>query len=432
MNYDPGVVICVREGHQVNGLRQAPGPTELWCNADWSRAIFFVLGSRPQSTQLGAHSSEAIVYHLLVAIFLNHQHLALRFVRQAEYSRVAPLEITPKPDWLSGCLCYSKVSQMYRLGRCWNGVRWTSRRKNEDSMYAVLSLPTAGAMTGQAPVSICVSMLFRCFLRPVKPSPFEYFATCFPKLPNPATSIHLYPGISLGPDSYHCFMTLTGESQDPLAPHFLPAYSCNLKGAFPINDALDIDILASFLLSCLLSVIRRLLLTKGRGNGMLCPLVLVHVSCLLVFALVIVISLLYAMKFATVLALIPSALAVTLSYDPAYDKPAGDMNTVACSDGPHGLVDRFKTFGSLPHFPHIGGAQAVEGWNSLNCGTCWQLTYTNPEGVSKSINVTAMDHVAAGFNIALKAMDELTGNQAAQLGRVDVAAKQVAASVCGL
>lgn len=139
------------------------------------------------------------------------------------------------------------------------------------------------------------------------------------------------------------------------------------------------------------------------------------------------------MKFAAILALLPSTLAVTLSYDPTYDNRGGSLSTVACSDGPNGLLTAgFPTFGSLPNFPHIGGAAAVEGWNSLNCGTCWELTYTNPRGVKKLINIIAVDHTQAGFNIALAAMNELTNNQAVQLGRVDVASRQVAESVCGL
>jgi hypothetical protein len=144
------------------------------------------------------------------------------------------------------------------------------------------------------------------------------------------------------------------------------------------------------------------------------------------------------MKFATLLssvALVFSSFAhaVTVSYDTAYDAPGGSLATVACSDGANGLLtDGFTTFGSLPKFPYIGGAAAVAGWNSPNCGTCWQLTYTNPKGGKKSINVLAMDQATTGFNIALTAMNDLTGGLAAQLGRVDVVSKQVSASVCGL
>jgi hypothetical protein len=126
------------------------------------------------------------------------------------------------------------------------------------------------------------------------------------------------------------------------------------------------------------------------------------------------------------------AHAVTVSYDTVYDAPGRSLSTVACSDGANGLLTRgFTTFGSLPNFPDIGGASAVAGWNSPNCGTCWQLTYTNSTGEKKSINILAVD-VGAGFNIALAAMNELTGGKAVQFGRVDVASEQVNASVCGL
>ena len=130
----------------------------------------------------------------------------------------------------------------------------------------------------------------------------------------------------------------------------------------------------------------------------------------------------------TLAALCASVFAVTVSYDQTYDNASGSLDTVACSDGPNGLETKgYTTFGSLPHFPNIGGAAAVAGWNSPQCGTCWQLTYNG-----KSINVLAVDHTDSGFNIALEAMNTLTNNQAVFLGRVDATATQVAASQCGL
>ena len=130
----------------------------------------------------------------------------------------------------------------------------------------------------------------------------------------------------------------------------------------------------------------------------------------------------------TFTALVSSALAVTVSYDQTYDNSSGDLHTVACSDGPNGMLTKgFTTFGSLPHFPNIGGAAAVAGWNSASCGTCWKLTYNG-----RSINVLAIDPTDAGFNIALEAMNTLTNNQAVFLGRVDAQATQVDASHCGL
>ncbi|KAJ7173292.1 Cerato-platanin [Mycena filopes] len=145
------------------------------------------------------------------------------------------------------------------------------------------------------------------------------------------------------------------------------------------------------------------------------------------------------MKFAAFASLLTFALGAhattaSVSYDQIYDNAKTSLNAVACSNGDHGLERLgYKTFGSLHNFPFIGGVGAVEKWDSVNCGTCWQLTYTNGSGAKKSINVLAVDHAAAGtFNIALEAMNALTGNQAVELGRVNVQAAQVDKSVCKL
>ncbi|KAI0355066.1 immunomodulatory protein [Trametes cingulata] len=135
-----------------------------------------------------------------------------------------------------------------------------------------------------------------------------------------------------------------------------------------------------------------------------------------------------AFALAALAVFVSSALGVTVSYDESYDNGSASLATVSCSDGPNGMLTKgFSTFGSLPHFPNIGGAAAVGGWNSPQCGTCWQLTFNG-----KSINVLAIDHANEGFNIALEAMNTLTNGQAQQLGRIDATATQVAASQCGL
>lgn len=143
------------------------------------------------------------------------------------------------------------------------------------------------------------------------------------------------------------------------------------------------------------------------------------------------------MKFSTILApiaLLPSlALAVTLAYDTVYDNAKGSMTTVACSDGSNGLITRgFNTFGSLKNFPNIGGASAIPSWNSPNCGTCWNVTYTNSTGGKKTISILALDVSVNGFVISLASMNTLTNGNAVQFGRVNVASTQVNASVCGL
>lgn len=105
------------------------------------------------------------------------------------------------------------------------------------------------------------------------------------------------------------------------------------------------------------------------------------------------------------------------------------MTAVSCSDGANGLITKYgwQTQGAIPKFPYIGAAEAVGGWNSPQCGTCWQLSYNG-----KSINVLAIDHAGAGFNIALDAMNALTNGQATALGRIDAQSVQVPISNCGL
>jgi hypothetical protein len=127
-----------------------------------------------------------------------------------------------------------------------------------------------------------------------------------------------------------------------------------------------------------------------------------------------------------------SALAAQVTYDQVYDQSSGSLETVACSNGPNGLLTRgYSTFGDLPSFPNIGGASAVTGWNSPKCGSCWQLTFTNAYGGTNSINVTAIDYTASGFNIALTAMNSLTDGNAVQDGVVQVDSHEVDPSGCG-
>lgn len=144
------------------------------------------------------------------------------------------------------------------------------------------------------------------------------------------------------------------------------------------------------------------------------------------------------MKFAAlisslvILGFSTSASADSLSYDEAYDSASGSLSDTSCSDGSNGLAKQYPTYGDLPKFPYIGGASAINSWNSPNCGTCWKLTYTNDKGVANSVNILAVDVAQDGFNVAVAAMDSLTGGLAKELGRIDVTSEQVDASVCGL
>ncbi|KAI5120163.1 hypothetical protein M0805_008430 [Coniferiporia weirii] len=119
---------------------------------------------------------------------------------------------------------------------------------------------------------------------------------------------------------------------------------------------------------------------------------------------------------------------VQVTYDPVYDKANQSLTTVACSDGKNGLLTKnFTTFGSLPTFPFIGGASAVAGWDSANCGTCWNVTFNGT-----SVTVLAVDHADSGFNIGLTAMNNLTHGDAVHVGLVQATASQLNATACGL
>ncbi|CAG8978296.1 hypothetical protein HYALB_00010295 [Hymenoscyphus albidus] len=132
--------------------------------------------------------------------------------------------------------------------------------------------------------------------------------------------------------------------------------------------------------------------------------------------------------FSVVAALIASASAITVSYDNAYDDAGRSLASVSCSDGSNGFLTKgYTTQGSLRNFPNIGGASTVAGWNSPNCGECYQLSY---EG--RSVNVLIVDHAGEGFNIALGAMSTLTGGRAIDLGRIDAGYTLVDKSQCGL
>ncbi|PHH62980.1 hypothetical protein CDD81_6405 [Ophiocordyceps australis] len=127
-------------------------------------------------------------------------------------------------------------------------------------------------------------------------------------------------------------------------------------------------------------------------------------------------------------ALSTAVSAVTVSYDPGYDERGRSLNRVACSDGSNGLIRKgWNTQGDIPMFPNIGGAQAIAGWNSPNCGTCWKLEYGG-----RNIKVLAIDHADAGFNIAESAMNTLTDGQARQLGRIEAQVTQLTPKDCGI
>ncbi|KAI0303334.1 Cerato-platanin [Multifurca ochricompacta] len=135
-----------------------------------------------------------------------------------------------------------------------------------------------------------------------------------------------------------------------------------------------------------------------------------------------------ATLFAVVSAAATHSTVVNVRYDTVYDDPNRSLNIVACSTGENGLLTKgFTDFGSLPTFPNIGGAEAVEGWNSEQCGSCYRLSHG-----ARSIHVTAIDAAGDGFNIGLEALNELTGGEGENLGIISARATRVHQSHCGL
>ncbi|PWW76527.1 Cerato-platanin [Tuber magnatum] len=147
------------------------------------------------------------------------------------------------------------------------------------------------------------------------------------------------------------------------------------------------------------------------------------------------------MQFLKLILLLTATLTLTLAqntgvakYDTTYDSASLSTLSVACSDGANGLYTKgYHTLGRIPGFPNVGGSGTIPGWNSPNCGACYQLTYTPPPPAApKTINIVAVDVAAPGtFVLSRTALDTLTGGLAVMLGRVDVTWIPVAPSACG-
>ncbi|KAG8217097.1 hypothetical protein J3R82DRAFT_5124 [Butyriboletus roseoflavus] len=74
-------------------------------------------------------------------------------------------------------------------------------------------------------------------------------------------------------------------------------------------------------------------------------------------------------------------------------------------------------------------------WNSRYCGTRWKLTYTDPQGVSTCINITAIDtphHNHDEFKISLDGMIRLMHGHAMSLSKASITAVRLPKSSCGL
>jgi len=115
-----------------------------------------------------------------------------------------------------------------------------------------------------------------------------------------------------------------------------------------------------------------------------------------------------------------------VTWDATYDNPNGNTNTVACSNGPHGLAGKYPLFDDFPDFPYLGGAFDVK-FGSPNCGKCWKLTVKK---TGRFIYFTAIDAAGSGFNIGKSAFIALNGGTVGS-GTLDAEAISVAGHFCG-
>ena len=115
-----------------------------------------------------------------------------------------------------------------------------------------------------------------------------------------------------------------------------------------------------------------------------------------------------------------------VTFDPVYDNPNGNTLSVACSNGPHGLVDKYPHFKNFPNFPYLGGAFDTK-WGSANCGKCWKLT---DKKTKRFIYFTAIDAAGSGFNIGKKAFIALNGGTVGA-GTLEAEAVSVPSHFCG-
>ncbi|KAI6099556.1 Cerato-platanin [Pisolithus croceorrhizus] len=122
---------------------------------------------------------------------------------------------------------------------------------------------------------------------------------------------------------------------------------------------------------------------------------------------------------------------VEVTYNTIYDDPNTPLSETACSNGVNGLETKgYNTLGEIPKFPYVGGIPGLT-WNSTECGSCWELSYTGASGTTTTIAVTGVDG-AWSFNLSLEAMNALTGGIAEAKGTVTATATQVSPSVCGM
>ena len=80
-------------------------------------------------------------------------------------------------------------------------------------------------------------------------------------------------------------------------------------------------------------------------------------------------------------------------------------------------------------YPYVGAFKGIEGWNSENCGNCYEVT----DVVTKNKRyITAVDHAGSdfGFNLSEQAFEEIFGKEGIHDGHGEAAWAKVDANLC--
>lgn len=135
---------------------------------------------------------------------------------------------------------------------------------------------------------------------------------------------------------------------------------------------------------------------------------------------------------AMAMALAPRSPTAVFNYDTRYDEPNVSLSTTSCS-ADAGNLEGHKTFGSIPNFPHIVGSFVAGGFNSTECGACYNLTYTPMDGSEPTvIPFTVINDDQKGFTSSVQGLKDLTGFDIENFpGDVPIYYEEVPIHFCG-
>lgn len=107
---------------------------------------------------------------------------------------------------------------------------------------------------------------------------------------------------------------------------------------------------------------------------------------------------------------------ISVGYNEAFDDSSYPISQTSCSDGSNGLAGKgYDSVGSIAIYPNVASVYTIAGWNSPNCGKCYQLDYND-----HSLFVLAIDHAGSGAYLSKAALNSVTNGDAERLGRVDM------------